>query len=177
MPSSFPLRFFLILAGCALPFALVESLALSHPGENAAGNILEKPTQTPEAEHLKLPAERHRGGLLSFDVSDAATGLPIPCKLTFVGVEGTPRPVFTHNDIGRPEGELAISAFDRVFSAAGSEEIRVPLGTYDIYVSRGPEWDVSIQAKATSAIWSPRPAAKPPSLSRSTLRHGFPLTA
>jgi hypothetical protein len=147
MHCRFSPRLFLILAALALPIALASSLALSHPGENAAGNILEKPTQTPEAERLKIPADRHRGGLLSFDVTDAATGLPIPCKLTFVGVEGTARPVFTHNDIGRPEGELAISAFDRVFSAAGSEEIRVPLGTYDIYISRGPEWDVSVNRK------------------------------
>ena len=147
MHFRFSLRVFLILAALALPFALAGSLALSHPSENTAGNVLEKPTQTPEAERLKIPADRHSGGLLSFDVSDAATGLPIPCKLTFVGVEGTPRPIFTHNDIGRPEGELAISAFDRVFSAAGSEEIRVPFGTYDIYVSRGPEWDVSVHRR------------------------------
>ena len=75
---------------------------------------------------------------------DADTDAPIPCKLTFVGLAGTPRPFFTHNDIGRPEGELAIAAFDRVFSAAGSEDIRVPQGTYNIYVSRGPEWDISV---------------------------------
>ena len=93
------------------------------------------------------PPNRHAGGLLAFDVRDAMTDAPIPCKLTFVGVEGTARPSFTHNDIGRPEGELAISAFDRVFSAVGSEDIRVPQGTYDIYVSRGPEWDVSVHAK------------------------------
>ena len=96
----------------------------------------------------ELPASnRHSGGLLTYSVRDADTDKPIPCKLTFVGVEGTPRPAFTHNDIGRPEGEVAISAFDRVFSAVGSEDIRVPLGTYDIYVSRGPEWDISIHRK------------------------------
>jgi len=147
MHFRFSPRVFLILAALALPIALAGSLALSHPGENAAGNVLEKPTQTPEAERLRVPADRHNGGLLRFDVADATTGLPIPCKLTLVGVGGTLRPVFTHNDIGRPEGELAIAAFDRVFSAVGSEEIRVPLGTYDIYVSRGPEWDVSVNRK------------------------------
>jgi hypothetical protein len=87
---------------------------------------------------------RNAGGLLAYDVRDADTGAPIPCKLTFVGVDGTPSPAFTNNDIGRPEGDLAIAAFDRVFSAVGREEIRVPRGSYTIYVSRGPEWDISV---------------------------------
>ena len=52
-----------------------------------------------------------------------------PCKLTFIGVEGTPNPAFTHSDIGRPEGKLAISSFHRVVSAAGSEDVRVPPAT------------------------------------------------
>ena len=137
----------LILTAIALSIAAIGTRALSHPGETSDGNGLETPTRTPGEDQPRVPANRHQGSLLAFDVTDAATGLPIPCKLTFVGIEGTPRPVFTHNDIGRPEGELAISAFDRVFSAAGSEEIRVPHGTYDIYVSRGPEWDVSIHRK------------------------------
>ena len=107
----------------------------------------EPATSTAQAERPSAPpapANRHAGGLLAFDVRDADTDAPIPCKLTFVGLAGTPRPFFTHNDIGRPEGELAIAAFDRVFSAAGSEDIRVPQGTYNIYVSRGPEWDISV---------------------------------
>jgi hypothetical protein len=116
-PMHFPAsaRLFLIPTALALPIASASSRALSHPGEAAAGTILEKPTQSPEEERPKLPADRHHGGQLSFDVRDAETGKPIPCKLTFAGVEGTLRPVFTHNDIGRPEGELAIAAFDRVF--------------------------------------------------------------
>lgn len=87
---------------------------------------------------------RHEEGLLTWDVRDADSDAPIPCKLTFVGVEGTPRPEFTHGDIGRPEGELAIAAYERLFSAAGTGALRVPPGTYDIYVSRGPEWSVEI---------------------------------
>lgn len=90
---------------------------------------------------------RHAGALVAWDVRDAATRRPIPCKLTFIGVEGTPTPSFTHNDIGRPEGDMAISAYHRVFSAAGSEDVRVPPGTYDVYISRGPEWDISVQRK------------------------------
>jgi hypothetical protein len=117
-----------------------------------AGQRLAAHEQITGGAHPELPPaaeqpNRHAGGLLAWDVRDAATDAPIPCKLTFVGVEGTPRPLFTRTDIGRPEGELAIAAFDRVFSAVGSEDVRVPRGTYDIYVSRGPEWDISIHPK------------------------------
>jgi hypothetical protein len=90
---------------------------------------------------------RHAGAVVAWDVRDANTGAPIPCKLTFIGVDGTPNPAFTHNDIGRPEGEMAISAFHRVFSAVGAGDILVPPGTYDVYVSRGPEWDISVHRK------------------------------
>jgi len=50
-------------------------------------------------------------GLLTWEVRDADTGAPIPCKLTFGRGRRAPRaPEFTHNDIGRPEGDLAIAA-------------------------------------------------------------------
>ncbi|HEX7499788.1 MAG TPA: CehA/McbA family metallohydrolase [Polyangia bacterium] len=130
----------LVLATGTVGFA-VASWAKPAPNEPVAGGASHA-----EADHqaVPAPANRHSGGLVAFDVRDADTDARIPCKLTFVGLAGTPRPFFTHNDIGRPEGELAIAAFDRVFSAAGSEDIRVPQGTYNIYVSRGPEWDISV---------------------------------
>src|SRR5947209_3138912 len=73
---------------------------------------------------------------LSFDVRDAETGSPIPCKLTLVGVEGSATPALTRNDIGRQE-EGAIAAHDRIMAATGVGVARVPFGTYDVYVSRG----------------------------------------
>lgn len=125
--------------------ALLARPAQPHGGDAAA------PVAEPAAGGLTHPSPGPRPsrneGLLVYDVRDAATGQPVPCKLTFVGVDGTPKPAFTHNDIGRPEGELAIAAFARVFSAVGSERIRVPYGSYDIYVSRGPEWDIAISPK------------------------------
>jgi hypothetical protein len=86
-----------------------------------------------------LPTLPPQGGL-TFDVRDADGGAPIPCKLTLIGVEGTPTPAFTHNDIGRQEGN-AVVAFNRVMSIAGVGVVPLPLGLYDVYVSRGPEWD------------------------------------
>jgi hypothetical protein len=94
-------------------------------------------TATPPQERHDLP--------LAFDVRDARTGEPIPCKLTFVGVAGTPTPTFTRVDIGRQEGDLAIAAYDRLMSAAGQGVVHVPPGTYDVYVSRGLEWDIAVE--------------------------------
>jgi hypothetical protein len=85
-----------------------------------------------------LPVE----GELSFDVREGPSGGPIPCKLTLVGVEGTPSPQFTRVDIGRPEGDTAIAAFNRIMTLSGVGAAHVPFGTYDVTVSRGPEWDI-----------------------------------
>src|SRR5665213_1739925 len=88
----------------------------------------------------KIPRE----GILRYSVHDAETGDLIPCKLTFVGVSSTPTPEFTSNDIGRQEGD-AIAAFNRLMSIKGEGEARLPLGVYDVYVSRGPEWTLFVQ--------------------------------
>lgn len=82
-------------------------------------------------------------GTLSFEILDSATGRPIPGKLTFVGVNGSSDPRFTTTDIGHEEGG-AVAAFSRVFSAVGVGAVRVPHGTYDVYVSRGPEWSLYV---------------------------------
>src|SRR5450631_2996848 len=84
---------------------------------------------------------------LAYDVRDSRTGKPIPCKLTFVGVDGTRDPEFTRVDIARQEGDGAIAAFNRVMSLSGVGVARVPLGTYDVTVSRGPEWEISTTKK------------------------------
>jgi hypothetical protein len=83
-------------------------------------------------------------GTLQFETRDASSGAEIPCKLTFVGAGGTARPAFTRHDIGRAEGDGIISAYDRVMSTVGHGSVQVPHGRYDIYVSRGPEWDIAI---------------------------------
>src|SRR3954454_16211465 len=88
----------------------------------------------------QLPRLQPEGGL-SFDVRDAKTGGLIPCKLTLVGVDGTRDPELTHVDIARAESEGTIAAYNRVMSLTGSGVAHVPAGTYDVTVSRGPEWD------------------------------------
>ncbi len=90
-----------------------------------------------------LPAE----GGLTYEVRDVDGGALIPCKLTLVGVDGTPNPRFTRNDIGRQEGEGTVEAYDRILSISGVGAAHVPVGTYDVYVSRGPEWSLAVQRK------------------------------
>jgi hypothetical protein len=93
-----------------------------------------------------LPTLPVEGGL-TFEVRDAESGALIPCKLTLVGVDGTPDPRFTRNDIGRQEGEGTVVAYDRILSIAGVGVVHVAVGVYDVYVSRGPEWDLAIERK------------------------------
>jgi hypothetical protein len=105
-----------------------------------------------------LPMLVPEGGL-TFDVRDAKTGEPIPCKLTLVGVDGSPDPELTKVDIGREESG-ALLAFNRVMSLRGSGAVHVPFGTYDVTVSRGPEWEVStsrrVKIGATGAVVAAR---------------------
>jgi hypothetical protein len=89
-----------------------------------------------------LPTLPPTGGL-TYEVRDGDGGALIPCKLTLLGVEGTANPQFTKNDIGRQEGD-AVVAFNRVMSVSGVGVVPLPLGLYDVYVSRGPEWDLFV---------------------------------
>ena len=64
----------------------------------------------------------------------------LPARLTFRPVGETPALYFTTIDIAREEAG-AITAFDRAFIQRGDADIRVPVGTYDVWISHGPEWD------------------------------------
>ncbi len=73
-----------------------------------------------------------------------ADGKPIPCKVQFVGVDGTPNPYFFHET-----GEHAVHNLYYAHDGRFTQEI--PAGTYDVLVSYGPEYDAEklrIVAKA-----------------------------
>lgn len=103
--------------------------------------------------------EVHEGNL-RYEVRDAETGALIPCKLTLLGASGTRTPRLSRGDIPRYEGR-AIAAANRIMSLTGQGVSRVPDGTYDVYVSRGPEWEMftergvrvgSVQAKIAAKL-------------------------
>ncbi|HET7499626.1 MAG TPA: CehA/McbA family metallohydrolase [Kofleriaceae bacterium] len=87
------------------------------------------------------PHLRHATGTLSVEVRDENNAV-IPARLTFRPVGETPKLFFTTIDIAREEAG-AVTAFDRAFVLRGAADIRVPAGTYDLWVSHGPEWDTA----------------------------------
>ena len=89
-----------------------------------------------------LPHLVQRGGL-SFEIVDDTTNQRMPGKVTILGAKGTPEPKFS-KDIG-VEDDTSLQAYNRVFSLGGVGVVGLPLGTYDITVSRGPEWTIQTQ--------------------------------
>ena len=87
------------------------------------------------------PHLRHATGTLSIEVRDENNGM-LPARLTFRPVGDTPALYFTTIDIAREEAG-AITVFDRAFVRRGDADIRIPAGTYDVWISHGPEWDTS----------------------------------
>ena len=69
---------------------------------------------------------------LAFDIRDAE-GRSIPCKAQFLGTQGTPSPHL--GPANRAHGCL-----DQFQSATGRFVVPVPPGTYDLVVTRGPEY-------------------------------------
>ena len=82
---------------------------------------------------LVLPETSH----LEYDVTNAA-GEPIPCKLTFYGSDGLGKPIALLGD-GYLPGDIAMVEF----SAAGHGSVELEPGTYEVVVSRGPEYDIA----------------------------------
>ena len=122
--------------------AIAGTLLLDRWAARSATPTTRPPLPSPGPIRLTLKPEAG----LSFDVRDARSGNPIPCKLTLVGVDGTRDPEFTRVDIGRQDGD-SLLAYNRVLSLTGVGVVHVPVGSYDVTVSRGPEWDVSVVRK------------------------------
>ena len=121
---------------------MAGTLLLGRWAAHSAVPTTAPPLPTPGPVRLTLKPEAG----LSFDVRDAKSGNPIPCKLTLVGVDGTRDPEFTRVDIGHQDGDSLV-AYNRILSLNGIGVVHVPLGTYDVTVSRGPEWDVTVVRK------------------------------
>jgi len=104
---------------------------------------------------------------VTFRVSDAS-GRSIPCKLTLIGRDGTPTPDL---GFGRPTRSVdgGLAAHHRVFSLTGQGAISVPSGSYDLFVSRGPEWSLHQQALSVR----PEPQTLNVTLTRLITREGW----
>jgi hypothetical protein len=142
----------LLAAGCgplAAGCGARSCAAPSGSGPPDAGSALPAVADA-GAEATRVASARPAGevmaphGQLSYDVRDAETGELIPCKLTLVGTSGTRSPELGRDDLPRQE-QGAISYENRIMTLSGQGAIRLPHGTYDVHVSRGPEWELSVQ--------------------------------
>jgi len=76
--------------------------------------------------------------LLHFEVTDADTGEPLPCKLIFQSFPGQPTV-----DFG-PEWH-GPGARNVYYSATGKGKVNISAGRYRVYVSRGPEYEMAVR--------------------------------
>ncbi|MCW5801515.1 MAG: CehA/McbA family metallohydrolase [Deltaproteobacteria bacterium] len=91
-------------------------------------------------------------GELIYEVLDEKTGKRTPAKLTINGTRGTRDPRFSRGDIGREdEDEQSLAAFNRVFTMSGAGKVTLPAGSYDVTISRGPEWTISVHRVSIGA--------------------------
>ena len=77
--------------------------------------------------------ELPQSGYIEGRITDAEGG-PIPCKVQFRGIEGTPSP-----DFGPDSGDHAVK--NLYYTANGRFRQQIAPGTYDVIVSYGPEYD------------------------------------
>ncbi len=66
------------------------------------------------------------------------SGEPIPCKVSFTGVDGTPTP-----DFGPVTGDRQVG--NLLYLTDGLFEQEVPPGTYEVTISHGPEFDREVR--------------------------------
>ncbi|MCC6554927.1 MAG: CehA/McbA family metallohydrolase [Polyangiaceae bacterium] len=107
-------------------------------GADAGGAAVSAPAASSPAAGQEIPV-----GRLDYEVRDSANGELMPARLTLIGVDGSPNPELSKGDIPRQEGR-AIAAYNLVMSLSGQGAVDVPRGTYDVFVSRGPEWELSV---------------------------------
>lgn len=106
------------------------------PGGPATSSDGRAPGAPPSSSAPTAPAPPP--GTLRYRVSDAASGAPIPCKLTFVATPPHPPP-FGNGDVPLVMGD-AVAGAGRVFSLSGEGALDVPKGRYEVVITRGPEW-------------------------------------
>lgn len=109
------------------------------------GNATPSPAQKKTVTRVVFDLKPGKTGPLDYAVTDKS-GKRIPAKLTFVGVAGTPSPRFSRGDVGRMEADATgVAAINRVYSVDGTGVIPLPLGTYDVTISRGIEYTIATQ--------------------------------
>lgn len=133
-----------VVPGLAVVLATVASVHGCGRGSPGAGRTEPGGDSGTPAPQLPLrEPEPSPMGNVSFDVRDAG-GVNTPCKLTFVGRDGTRDPQLSRELPSLPI-DGGIAANQRVFSLTGHGSLSVPDGHYEVYVSHGPEWTLHVE--------------------------------
>lgn len=131
----------------ATTIALAACLAAAASGCDrgaTAGEVQRAPDQQAATPPPAAPGGRGKPvapARLRFEVRDVTHGQPIPAKITLLGAAGSPDPDVAYGDTPRAI-EGGVAAHNYVMTLSGRGALDVPQGTYDIFVSRGPEWDL-----------------------------------
>ena len=127
--------------GCALLWAACDRLPDAHPPPDGhPGHDAGAPPDLEPPQGV---------GTVLVNALDDDTGLPLPARVLVTAVPPTPSVRFDVDERGRPvNGEFGvrlspgvIGAPEGVLLVSGSGWFDVPAGTYDLFITRGPEWE------------------------------------
>ena len=125
----------------ALVMACVTTLALVEWEETTTAKV----SNGAEVDRAFVLGSGEAVGELAFEIIEADTHLPLPARLTFAYRDGR-------------EGKPTVGRFENfLVSATGFEVRTLPVGAYDVYVSRGTEYSlvreqIEIQEAKTSHL-------------------------
>ena len=140
----------LLLNGRKLGALVSDEAALEHlvtiaPGLLRAGEnvlTLEAPNAVDDIEvgpvtiHHQSKQDVLSGATVEVSVTDAATGKPLPCRLTLTRADATLQPLRAG-----PSEDVAVRV-GVVYTRNGTASLSVPPGDYVLYAGRGFEWSV-----------------------------------
>jgi len=128
---------------------LVHALAIApgtlREGENVLSLLPPKESDDiviQQVEIVDRPLNEISEGTLAVNITDAAEGRPLPCRVTVVDARGALAPLLGRTN--PPAAPLAARP-GVVYAAAGNARIGLPSGDYTVYASRGFEWSVATQ--------------------------------
>ncbi len=103
-------------------------------------------------------------GYLRLIVTDDQTGLPLPARVLLKGVPPTATPEFDKGGKlgknGTPIGLGVLGAPDGLILPVGDGALPLVAGTYDLFVTHGPEWEahtqrITLDGKANLTVHAP----------------------
>lgn len=92
----------------------------------------------------RSPAEAVPEATLEFQISDRATGRPVPCRITIVNRAGALAPLLAITNGLTDASPIAVRP-GVIYTGDGRARVGLPAGDFTVYASRGFEWSVATQ--------------------------------